>query len=96
MTDQILAEGIRVSDKVAQSSGCIGSSLFLLVFKKINKKLDTGTQMLVQDLVMESSISNCKTSKLPGVTVGILTAGYGSLNQSVLQELFVEVTCVSA
>ena len=96
VSDQILAEGIRVSDKVTQSSSCIGSSLFLLVFQEVNEKFDARAKMLVQDLVMESSVSDCKASKFPGVTVGILAASYGSLNQSVLQEFFVEVARVSA
>ena len=47
VSDQILAEGIRVSDKVTQSSSCIGSSLFLLVFQEVNEKFDARAKMLV-------------------------------------------------
>ena len=52
--------------------------------------------MLVEHLVVEASISHSEAGKLAGVAVGVLTASDGGLNQSVLQKLLVEVTCVPA
>lgn len=52
--------------------------------------------MLIQDLVVESGIANCETGKLSGITVRVLTAGYCRLDQSMLQELLIEVACMSA
>jgi len=94
--DQILAESIRVSDKVAQSSSCVRSSLLLLIFEQIDEKFDTRAQMLVQDLVMEPGIADCEAGKLPRVPIRVLAARDGSLDQAVLEELLVEISRVSA
>lgn len=52
--------------------------------------------MLIQDFVVEASVTNCKAGELPGVPIRVLAACNCSLNQAVLQELFIEVAGVSA
>jgi hypothetical protein len=94
--DQILAESVGVSDEVAQSTCCIGSGLFFLVLQEIHKQRDTWFEVLVEHIVVESSISHSKASELPSVSIRISAALNGCLNQPKLKELFVEEACVSA
>ena len=96
VTNKILAESVRVTNEVTQSASGVGPSLFFLVLEKIDEKFDARAQVLVQDFVVEASVSNCKAGKLPCVPVRVLTACNRSLDQAVLQELFIEVASVPA
>ena len=93
---QILAEGIGVPDEVSKGTSRVSSRLLLRVFQKINEKFDAGPQMLVQHFVVEAGVSNSEAGKFARVTVRVLAAGNSCLNQSVLEELLVEVAGVSA
>lgn len=52
--------------------------------------------MLVKDVVVEPSIADCKAGKFASIPVAIPTALNGSLDQPVLQKLFVEKLSVAA
>ncbi len=52
--------------------------------------------MLIEDLVMEASVSYGEASELSGVPVRVLAARDCSLDQTMLQELLIEVASVSA
>jgi len=52
--------------------------------------------MLIKDIIVETSITDCKTGKLPRVPVRIPTALDGSSNKAILKELLIEETSVSA
>ena len=52
--------------------------------------------MLVEDIVVESGISNCEACELSGVPVWVSAALNGSGDQSKVEEFLVEVTSVSA
>ena len=95
VADQILAEGVRIANKVTQGSGGVCSRLLLLVFEEVDEEFDTWTEMLVQDLVMETSVTHSETSKLSSVAVWILAAGNRCLDQSMLQELLIEIARVT-
>ena len=45
---------------------------------------------------METSIADCEAGKLSSVSIRVLTAGDRSLDQPVLEKLFVEVASVTA
>ena len=96
MPDQVFAEGIRVPHEVAKRTCGICTCLLLLVLEKINEELDTRPQMLVQDLVMEASITHGETGELASVAVGILAALDSGLDQPVLEKLLIEVASVAA
>jgi hypothetical protein len=67
-----------------------------LIFQELNKKLDAGSEMLIQDVVVEASIANSEASKLASVPIRVLAASNGSFNQSVLEQLLIEEACMSA
>mgnify|MGYP002809575301 CR=1 FL=1 len=52
--------------------------------------------MLIQDIVVEASITDGEAGELAGVAIGVLAAGDSRLDQTVLEKLFVEVASVSA
>lgn len=52
--------------------------------------------MLVKNIVVESSVSNCKASKFPSVSIRISARLNCSRNKPEVEELFVEVASVSA
>jgi hypothetical protein len=67
-----------------------------LVLEKVNEEFDARTKVLVEDLVVESSISDGETGELAGVAIWVLAAGDGCLDQTVFEKLLVEVAGVSA
>ena len=69
MLNQVFAEGIRVSDEVAKCSSCIGSRFFFRVLQQLNEQLNAWTQVLVQDIVVETCIADSETSELPRIAI---------------------------
>ena len=67
-----------------------------MVLEKVNEELDARSEMLIEHLVVEASIANGKTSELSCVPVRILAASNGCFDESVLQQLLVEVARVAA
>lgn len=51
--------------------------------------------MLIQDVIVEASISDCKASELPSVSVRILAALDGSGDQPELEQLLIEEASVA-
>lgn len=96
MLDQVLAQNVAVSHKVAQSTSSISSSLLLRVLQQLHQEHNTRSQVLIKNVVVEASIAHCKASKLPRVLVRILAALDRCGNQAMLQQLFVEETSVTA
>lgn len=94
--DQVLAKSVRVPDKITQGTRSICTCFFLLIFEQINKELDTRSQMFIQNLVVESGIADSEACKLAGVPVRILATLNRGLYQPVLEQLLVEVACMSA
>lgn len=85
VADKILAESIRVANKVAKSTSCVSPSLFFLVLEQVYEKFDTGAQVLIQDFIVEASVSNRKAGEFPCVPVWVLAASNCSLYQAMLQ-----------
>ena len=96
MSDQVSTESIRVSHEVAEGSSCIGSSFLFLVSEKFNQKRDTRLQMLIENVVVEPSITNSEAGELSGVSIRVLTALDGSSDQPKLEQLLVEESSMSA
>lgn len=84
MLDQVFAKSVRVAHEVSQGARCICSSFLLGIFQKLNEKNNTGPQMLIKDVVVETSIADCKAGKFASIPIAISTALNGSLDQSVL------------
>lgn len=51
--------------------------------------------MLIEHIVVESSIPNSKASELSGVTIRVSTALDGCLNESMSQKLLIEEPCMT-
>lgn len=51
--------------------------------------------MLIKHIVVETSISDCETGKLPGVSIRVTAAFDGGCDQTKLQKLLVEEARVS-
>ena len=96
MLDQVSAEGIGVSHKITKGSGCVGSGLLFLVSQKLYKERHTRLQVLIQDVVMEASVSYGEASKLPRVSIRVLAALNGRRDQPKLEQLLVEEPSMSA
>lgn len=94
--DQISAKSVRVSDKVTKSTSSISSSLLFLIFQEFDKELDTWSEMLIQDIIMETSITNSKASKFPCVSIRVLATGNSSLDESMFEQLLIEEASMSA
>lgn len=95
MSDQVSAESIGVPDEVSKSTCCIGSGFFFLVSKKFDQEWNTWLQVLVKNIVVESSITNSEASELPGVSVWVLAAFNSSRNETKLEQLLVEEASVT-
>ena len=96
MLDQITAESVGVPNEVAKGSRGVGSSLFFLVSKKLNKERNTRLQMFIEHIVVEASISNSKASKLPGVSIRVSAALNGGRDKPKLEQFLVKEASMSA
>jgi len=96
MVDQVLAQAIGVTDKVSESSSSIGSCFLFLILEEIYQQGHARSKVLIEDIIVEASVSHCEASKLPSVLIRVSAALNGSLNQSKLQQLFIEEPCMSA
>ena len=75
---QVSAEGVRVPHEVSKGSGSVGSGLLLLVSEEVHEKRHAGLEVLVEHIIVESSVSDCEASELSGVPVGVSAAVDGS------------------
>lgn len=85
MLNQIFAKGIRITNEVTQSTCCICPCLFLLVSEQFYEQNNTRSQVLIKDIVVETSIAHSKASKLTGISVWISTTLDSGSNQAKLQ-----------
>ena len=96
MLDEVSAQSVGISHEVAQSSSSVSTSFFFSIFEQFNKQGHTWLEMLVEDVIMEASISDCKASKLSCVPVWVLATLNRSGDQTKLEQLFVEEARVPA
>lgn len=96
MSDQVLAQSVRIANEVAQGSRCVCSSLLLGVLQQLNKKHYAWSQVLIENIVVEPSIADCKAGKLSSIPIAILATIYRSLDEPMLQKLLIEELSVAA
>jgi len=96
MLDEVFAESIGVSNKVSKGSRSVGTSLFFSVSEEFHKQGYTWLEVLVKNIVVEASVSNSEACKLPCVSIRVLTALDRGCDETELEKLLVEESCMSA
>lgn len=96
MLDQILAQGVAVTHEVTESAGCVGPSLFLLITKQLDKQDHAGTQVLVENVIVETSVTDREAGEFPRVPVGVSATLDSGGNQSKFEKLLIEEARMSA
>lgn len=95
MPNKVFTKRIRISNKVSESTSSVCTSFLLSITQKIDEKRYTRTQMFVEYVVVEASISDGETGKLAGVSIRITAALNGSSNESMLKQLLVKKPCMA-
>jgi len=94
--DEISAQCIGISDEIAESTCSIGSCLLFLISEELNKERHAWFQVLVEDIIVEASISNGEAGELPGVPIWVPAALDGRRDEPELQELLIEESSMAA
>jgi len=94
--DEISAQCIGISDEVAESTCSIGSCLLLLISEELNKERHAWFQVLVEDVIVEASISNGEAGELPRVPIWVPAALDGRGDEPELQEFLIEESSMAA
>ena len=83
--DQVFAQSIGVSHEVTESTRGVCSSLLLLVSQQLNQQYNAWTQMLIENVVVETGVTNSEAGKLPCVSVWIAATLDSCSNQAKLK-----------
>lgn len=95
MLYQVFAKGVRIANKIAESTCRIRPGLFFLISKKLHQENHTRSQMLIKHIVVETSITNREAGKLTGVSVRISTTLNSCSNQAEFKQFLIEKSSVS-
>ena len=96
MPDQVLAESVAIAHEVTKRTGRICSRLLLRVLQQLDQQHNARTQVLVQDVVVETCVADSEARKLARISILVTAALNSGLNKPVFEQFLVEELRVPA